>query len=430
MSTLREAAPTAGAAALDALARRYAEVRQFTERLCETLTPEDCCLQSMTSASPVRWHLAHTTWFFETFLLKEQPGYRAFDEHYEVLFNSYYNSVGEQFPRDQRGLLSRPSLADVYEYRRHVDAAVTHMLAATPPAAIPRTADVMQWGLHHEQQHQELILTDVKHLLSLNPLYPTFRAAAASPPGELAALQWIDVAEGIYEIGDPGQGFAYDNERPRHRVFLEPFQLASRPVASGEYRQFVEQGGYRRPELWLSEGWAAVQQGAWEHPLYWRRREGQWLEFTLGGLRPLDPAAPACHLSYFEADAYARWAGARLPTEAEWEAAAAAAPIEGRFVDALLDEEAALHPRAACAAGPLQQLYGDVWEWTSSSYAPYPGYAPPEGALGEYNGKFMCNQYVLRGGSCATHSTHIRPTYRNFFGAEARWQFTGVRLAR
>jgi ergothioneine biosynthesis protein EgtB len=416
------------------LSARYAAVRAFTDELCRTLSPEDCCLQSMTSASPTRWHLAHTSWFFETFLLKRDPAYRPFDEHYEVLFNSYYNSVGEQFPRDRRGLLSRPSLAEVQDYRRHIDRHVATWFDAGRIDEDANLATIIEWGLHHEQQHQELILTDVKHLFSLNPLLPAFRTVREGAPSSASnsGIQWLDFAEGVYDVGYDGDGFAYDNEAPRHRVFLDRFQLASRPVSSGDFLEFIKDRGYSRPEFWLSEGWSHVNSQGLTRPLYWRQRDGAWFELTLAGLRSLDLAAPACHLSYFEADAYARWAGARLPTEFEWEVAAAQAEVAGHFVDNLLDDGQAIHPRSTSSgiAATPRQMFGDVWEWTSSSYAPYPGYAPPSGALGEYNGKFMCNQYVLRGGSCATHSTHIRRTYRNFFATDARWQFSGLRLAR
>jgi ergothioneine biosynthesis protein EgtB len=413
------------------LRRRFAEVRGFTHALCEPLSPEDCCLQSMTSASPVRWHLAHTSWFFETFLLKADAGYRVFDEHYEVLFNSYYNSVGEQFPRAQRGLLSRPALGEVYAYRRHVDEAVERWFASGRLDDATRRT-IVEWGIQHEQQHQELILTDVKHLFSLNPMLPAYRPAKTSCEEAIAPTsRWLSFDEGLYEIGFAGEGFAYDNELPRHRVFLESFQLASRPVTSGGFLEFIEDGGYQRPELWLSDGWRFVAENELRRPFYWRQREEAWHEFTLAGLRPLDLAAPVSHVSYFEADAYARWAGARLPTEAEWEVAAASVAPEGHFVDTLLANQAAIHPRTAAGGGRGPwQVFGDLWEWTASQYVPYPGYAPPAGALGEYNGKFMCNQFVLRGGSCATHSSHIRPTYRNFFPTEAQWQFTGLRLAK
>jgi ergothioneine biosynthesis protein EgtB len=444
MSTASE---TAAAPAFRDLTRRYAAVRGMTETLTAPLSPEDCCIQSMISCSPTRWHLAHTSWFFETFLLKRDPAYRPCDEHYEVLFNSYYNSVGEQFPRDRRGLLSRPSRDEVLAYRRHIDDAVGIWLASGRVESDAELATIVEWGLQHEQQHQELILTDVKHLLSLNPLWPAYRQPsidAHAPSQTPLPFRWLDFDEGLYEIGHAGDGFAYDNESPRHRLFLERFQLASRAVTSGEYVEFLEDGGYQRPEFWLSEGWHGVEQLSLKHPLYWRHHDGAWLEFTLAGLGPLDLAAPTCHLSFFEADAYARWAGARLPTEAEWEIAARDVAPTGNFVDTLLAAGRPIHPSAvgpqADHAGAKNgaksnyespaQLFGDVWEWTASPYVAYPGYAPPAGALGEYNGKFMCNQYVLRGGSVATDSSHIRATYRNFFPPDARWQFTGLRLAK
>jgi ergothioneine biosynthesis protein EgtB len=419
------------------LAERFAAVRAFTATICETLSAEDCCLQSMPSCSPTRWHLAHTSWFFETFLLKSDSSYRVFDEHYEVLFNSYYNSVGEQFPRDRRGLLSRPSLADVRAYREHIDACVEHWFANGRIEEDAAFANIIEWGIQHEQQHQELILTDIKHLFSLNPLFPTFRPESnAGGRGVCSAQTWLDFDSGVREIGFAGDGFAYDNESPRHRVYVDRFSLARCPVTNGEYLKFMGDGGYTRPEFWLSEGWAFVHSQGLARPIYWFEQDGQWREFTLAGLQSVDMAAPVAHVSYFEADAFARWAGARLPTEAEWELAAEGIPTAGNFVDALLDEGRAVHPAAdgattesAVAIQP-EKMFGDVWEWTASSYTPYPGYAPPSGALGEYNGKFMCNQYVLRGGSCATPSSHIRRTYRNFFPADTRWQFAGIRLAR
>ena len=410
---------------------QFMAVRSFTDALCAPLSPEDCCIQSMSSASPTRWHLAHTTWFFETFLLKSFPAYRPFDQHYEVLFNSYYNSVGEQFPRARRGLLSRPSLAEVQAYRQHVDAAVKNCFESGRIAGDAELTNVVVWGLHHEQQHQELMLTDVKHLFSVNPLLPAYREAECEPDGAAMPPEWLTFDAGLYDVGYSGDGFAYDNEGPRHRVYLDRYQLASRPVTSGEFLAFVEDDGYARPELWLSEGWSFVQEHGLSWPLYWRPHDGQWREFTLAGMRPLDAAAPASHVSYFEADAYARWAGARLPTEAEWEVASRDVPVAGNFVDTLLAGGLAIHPRGPTTVeGQRAHMFGDVWQWTASPYIAYPGYRPPQGALGEYNGKFMCNQYVLRGGSCATSSGHIRPTYRNFFPADARWQFAGFRLAK
>lgn len=411
--------------------------REFTDILCETLIAEDCCLQSMPDASPIRWHLAHTSWFFETFVLKSDSSYRVFDDHYEVLFNSYYNAVGEQFPRAQRGLLSRPSVAEVWDYRRHVDDHLARWFESGRLQSGDRLAEIVTLGIHHEQQHQELMLTDVKHLFSLNPVRPVFRdgkRVEASP--EPRPLTYREVDEGLVEIGHEGTDFAYDNEGPRHTVFLEAFEIASRPVIGAEFLEFIEDGGYQRPELWLSLGWNQIQQAQWQHPLYWLKTDGLWQEFTLAGVRDLDLAAPASHISYFEADAYARWAGARLPTEAEWETAARGRAGSGNFADTLLAADWALHPTLASVEAPDDgasepaHFFGNVWEWTASSYAPYPGYAAAAGALGEYNGKFMCNQYVLRGGSVATSSSHVRPTYRNFFPSEARWQFSGFRLAR
>jgi ergothioneine biosynthesis protein EgtB len=396
------------------------------------LAVEDCVIQSMSDVSPMRWHLAHTTWFFETFVLaRADAGYRLVNPAYEVLFNSYYNSVGRQFPRPQRGLLSRPTMAQVWEYREEIDRRVEEYLGGREP--LPELLAVVELGLHHEQQHQELMHTDLKHVFSCNPLLPAYQDEPQPSLGQRTPLEWIPFDEGVNSFGHDGVGFAFDNEGPRHRVFLEPFALASRPTTNAEFLEFVEAGGYRRADLWLSLGWDRVQSERWEAPLYWRRDEGAgWQEFTLAGLLPLNLEAPVCHLSYFEADAFARWCGARLPTEAEWEVAAQMDSSFREDVDGNFVESRRLHPAPAGAGDSrrLSQMFGDVWEWTSSSYAPYPGYRPAEGALGEYNGKFMCNQYVLRGGSCVTPRSHLRPTYRNFFPPEARWQFTGVRLAR
>ncbi len=414
--------PSRAAATTPLLAERYRSVRSTTMALAAPLSAEDCALQSMPDASPVKWHLGHTTWFFETFVLARLPDYRPFDPAYRVLFNSYYNAVGPRHPRPERGLLSRPSLDEVLAYRRHVDIAMAAWLAGGHA-----DADVAELGLHHEQQHQELMLTDVKHLLSRNPLSPAYHPKWPLAAVRPAAPRWLEFQGGLQEIGHAGDGFAFDNESPRHRAWLEPFALASHPVTHGDFVRFIEDGGYRRPELWLSAGWDAVSEGGWTAPLYWRKRGGIWHTFTLHGEVPVDPHTPVCHVSFFEADAYARWAGARLPTEAEWEVAARGAARDGNFV-----ESGALHPLPACdnVDGELVQAFGDVWEWTRSSYEPYPGYQPAPGAIGEYNGKFMCNQYVLRGGSCATPASHIRDTYRNFFPPDARWQFSGLRLAR
>lgn len=386
-------------------AQRYAAVRAATEALARPLSAEDCCAQSMPDASPVKWHLAHTSWFFETFILEvHENGFRPFDPVFRVLFNSYYQGVGRQHPRPQRGLLTRPDLATVRAYRADVDERMAQLLARgdLPPGL----AALLELGLQHEQQHQELILTDVKHLLWCNPLWPAYQADAEPPPEAAAPLHWLRLEGGLAEIGhDIGndEGFAFDNEAPRHRVYLQPYELADRPVTNAEYLAFVEDGGYRDPAHWLAEGWDWCRAQALEHPIYWREQGGLWQAFTLAGAWPLAPYQPVAHLSYYEADAYARWAGARLPTEAQWEVAACMAPL---------------------------QMLGRVWEWTQSSYAPYPGFAPAPGAVGEYNGKFMVNQYVLRGGSCATPAGHARATYRNFFPAAVRWQFSGLRLAR
>lgn len=383
----------------------------------------------MPDASPIRWHLAHTTWFFETFVLKPaNHHYESYNPAFEYLFNSYYNQVGEQFPRSQRGLLSRPGMAEVMQYRQVIDSAVDQLFEG-PAELSPELLAMLELGLHHEQQHQELMLTDVKHLLSCNPCWPVYRTRAASQPSPTLAINWIPGVEGVRWIGHEGHGFAYDNEGPRHEVLVQPHQLASRLVTCGEYIEFIEAGGYRRPELWLSLGWQAVEDQRWQAPLYWHQLDGRWHQFTLAGLRQVQANEPVCHVSYFEADAYARWAGCRLPTEAEWELAAEGVESlpAANFV-----ESDRLHPAPAHSIddGQMQQLWGDTWEWTASPYVPYPGYQPPAGAVGEYNGKFMCNQYVLRGGSCATSRSHIRPTYRNFFPPEARWQFTGIRLAQ
>ena len=407
------------------LAMRYRSVRAVTESLAAPLSAEDCALQSMPDASPVKWHLAHTSWFFETFLLEPHlPGYRVQDPAFRFLFNSYYNAIGERHPRPKRGLLSRPSLAAVHAYRAHVDAAMVTLLDR---GMSPASAALVELGLNHEQQHQELILTDVKHLLSCNPLKPAYLPQhAAAETTRTTSQSWIEFGEGLVDIGHDGSGFAFDNEGPRHREYLKAYALASHPVTNAEYAAFMADGGYRRPELWLSEGWDWLNAGGVAAPLYRDDADSAALQFTLHGMRPLEADAPVCHVSLFEADAYARWAEARLPTEAEWEAAAAPVAIDGHFL-----EDGGYHPRPAGSGGAgLSQLFGDVWEWTQSAYAPYPGFRAAAGAVGEYNGKFMCNQYVLRGGSCATPRSHIRASYRNFFPASARWQFSGFRLAR
>ena len=407
---------------------RYAPVRERTTALCEPLVTEDFVVQTMEDVSPAKWHLAHTSWFFETFILTPHlPSYTPFHPRYAYLFNSYYVQAGERHCRDRRGYLSRPTVADVRAYREHVDEHMQRLFETVEDEQAEALRPLVEIGLHHEQQHQELILTDIKHVLSVNPLRPVYRPQAFRAAGPLPEPAWVAFEEGLYEVGHDGDGFAYDNETPRHRTYLNGFELANRLVTCGEYLRFMEDGGYRRPELWLSLGWAAVQERDWTEPFYWEQRDGGWHLFTLDGLREVDPDEPVCHVSLFEADAYARWAGARLPTEEEWEVAVQGMPVEGNFVD---DER--FHPVQATAGdgGPLLQMYGDVWEWTRSQYEPYPGYQPAPGALGEYNGKFMCNQFVLRGGSCATSQSHIRPTYRNFFPPDACWQFTGIRLAK
>jgi ergothioneine biosynthesis protein EgtB len=408
------------------LAARYAAVRAASERLAEPLSPEDATAQSMPDASPVKWHLAHTSWFFETFVLEAAlAGYRPLEPAYRVLFNSYYHSVGEQYARPERGLVTRPGLAEVRAYRRHVDEKMLALLARG--ALAPAQLGVVELGIQHEQQHQELILTDLKHLLAKNPLHPVYRPAAAARGGPRApALAWHAYPAGLREIGHAGPGFAFDNEMPRHRVFVHAFALASRAVTNAEYQAFMAERGYERPELWLSDGFACARREGWRAPLYWTLRDGERLEFTLSGLRAVEPDEPVAHVSAYEADAYARWAGARLPSEAEWEVAAAGQPVAGNFVESGRLQPA---PAPASEGGPAQ-LFGDVWEWTASAYAAYPGYRPPAGALGEYNGKFMANQLVLRGGSCATPASHVRASYRNFFYPDARWQWSGIRLAR
>jgi ergothioneine biosynthesis protein EgtB len=397
----------------------FQAVRHASLRLAAPLSSEDCCAQSMPDASPVKWHLAHTTWFFETFILEaREDGFAPYHPAFRMLFNSYYNGVGAKHPRAQRGLLTRPPLDEVKAYRADVDARMLRLLEARPDDAT--LAQLVTLGLQHEQQHQELMLTDLKHLLSCNPIAPGYDGEALAPGSAPPPLAFLEFDGGLVEIGHDGRGFCFDNELPRHHSYVAPFTLASRLVTNGEYAAFIEAGGYREPALWLAEGWDKAASGELAAPLYWRRQpDGGWIEFTLHGEHPLDPARPVTHVSLYEADAYARWCGARLPLESEWEFAARLAGIEaGR-----------LHPDAAAGDG-LAQMFGACWQWTSSSYAPYPGYAPAAGAIGEYNGKFMVNQYVLRGSSCATPGGHARASYRNFFPAGARWQFTGIRLAR
>ncbi len=402
-----------------ALAARYREVRRLSERLCEPLQVEDYGLQSMPDCSPPKWHLAHTTWFFETFVLADhEPNFQPHHPQFRTLFNSYYEAVGDRWPRPARGLLSRPTVAEVYAYRRAVDERMARVLERAASAVAP----LVELGLNHEQQHQELLLTDLKHAFGSNPLHPAYMPPGLAAPAAATPQRWEAHEAGVRSIGFTGAGFAFDNESPRHRTFVESFEIAARPVTAGEFLAFVEDGGYDRPTLWLSDGWAARQRNGWTAPLYWERTADGWSIFTLRGARPLDPTEPVCHVSYYEADAFARWAGARLPTEAEWEIAVRGRDVGGSFLDS-----GRFHPAPDTGGG---QFFGDVWEWTASPYTAYPGYRPAAGALGEYNGKFMCNQLVLRGGSCVTPAGHVRPTYRNFFPPDARWQFSGIRLAR
>lgn len=413
----------------ETLTARYQRVRAFTLELCATLETEDFVVQTMPDVSPTKWHLAHTSWFFEAFLLDVfSEGYRSPHPQYSFLFNSYYVQIGERFHRPHRGLLSRPTVRDIYAYRAHVDAAVLELLAEADAETLRAVTPIIVLGLNHEQQHQELLLTDIKHVLAVNPLRPVYRPApdGAVPASEASPLRWRGYDAGLREIGYGGGGFSYDNEGPRHQRYVHAFALASRPVTCGEYLAFIEDGGYRRAELWLSDGAAAVEAEGWEAPLYWEKVDGRWHHFTLHGFTPVDMAAPVAHVSLYEADAYARWAGARLPGEDEWEIASRDAALEGQFAD-----DGVYHPHAMPhVADELQQMFGGVWEWTRSAYAPYPGYVPPPGAVGEYNGKFMSGQVVLRGGSCATSRDHIRNTYRNFFPPHSRWQFMGLRLAK
>ncbi|WP_373542005.1 ergothioneine biosynthesis protein EgtB [Chamaesiphon sp.] len=404
------------------LENRYRQVRQMSEHICQPLAIEDYQIQSIPDVSPPKWHLAHTTWFFETFILIPYlPGYTVFHPQFGYLFNSYYEAVGARHPRHQRGLLSRPTVAEVYRYRAHVDRSMMTLLSATP--IDPDLADLIILGLHHEQQHQELLITDIKHILALNPLHPIYRDDLHPHPPDLGSkFEWLAYPGGLYSIGAESHEFAFDNESPRHQTYLQDYKLGSRLVTNSEYLEFIHAGGYQESKYWLAEGWMTVQSQQWRSPLYWEKIDGEWWVMTLSGLKKLESNEPVCHVSFYEADAYATWQGKRLPTEAEWEIAVTNMPQVGNFLDSDL-----LHPTPANTSH--HQFFGDVWEWTQSAYLPYPGFQVADGAIGEYNGKFMCNQMVLRGGSCATSANHIRPTYRNFFPPSTRWQFSGIRLA-
>ncbi|MEO6939267.1 MAG: ergothioneine biosynthesis protein EgtB [Candidatus Kapaibacterium sp.] len=421
------------------LLARYTQVRDRTIALCANLKPEDFVVQSMPDASPTKWHLAHTSWFFETFVLKQVlPDYRSPDDRYDFLFNSYYNTIGQRIARDKRGMLTRPTIEEVFAYRTHVNEQMHHVITQSTPEQFVEIANVIILGLQHEEQHEELLLTDIKHAFSQNPLQPSYALAPGvnNESWNRSESAWIEFSEGLYQIGAnqgvslSGEDFAFDNEGPRHRVFVDAFRLASRLVTVGEYLEFIKAGGYTHPEWWLSDGWYMVQSEGWRSPLYWQMdREGVWHHFTMQGLRPLDLAEPVTHISYYEADAFATWAGVRLPTEAEWEIASEHTAITGNFL-----ESNAFHPQALTLGSQpdssLLQMFGDVWQWTRSAYEPYSGFRIAPGAIGEYNGKFMSGQMVLRGGSCVTPRSHIRKSYRNFFPPSARWQFSGLRLAQ
>ena len=424
---------------VDDLMQRYAETRGISERLCDNMATEDYVIQSTADASPIKWHLAHVTWFFEAFILApHDPTYKPLDAQYNYLFNSYYNAIGAQFSRPRRGHLSRPTVQEIYAYRHHVDHKMMDFLRRQGDGDLKGIGPLVILGLHHEQQHQELMATDIKHLLAMNPLQPTLYPRPADPrPQGVPALEWLPYEAGLYEIGYAGNAFHFDNEAPRHRVYVHAFELGSRLVTNAEYLAFMEDGGYQRPELWLSLGWTTVcdrvqalhGRDPFDKPLYWFRTDAVWMQYTLAGPRPVHPDEPVVHVSYYEADAYARWCGARLPSEVEWEIASADADLEsGAFQDAWRFHPDPLSGEAM--PGRPHQMFGEVWEWTASAYNPYPGFKPWAGMVGEYNGKFMANQMVLRGGSCATPANHIRPTYRNFFYGPDKWQFMGFRLAR
>ncbi|MDO8550222.1 MAG: ergothioneine biosynthesis protein EgtB [Ignavibacteria bacterium] len=409
------------------LINRFIEVRKLSLKLVSSLEVEDFVIQSMQDVSPTKWHLAHTTWFFEAFILhKAVPNYESIHPLYSYLFNSYYVQMGERWTRNQRGWLSRPTVKEIYQYRNHVDNSMIEFLINCSEDELKKYVSVVEIGLNHEQQHQELILTDIKHVLSINPLHPVYYKKIEEYKTGINQINWVEFAGGITEIGNEGKEFCYDNETPKHKTYIQPFAIADRLITNGEYLEFIESGGYEETTLWLSDGWALVEAEKWKALLYWEKKDGEWFYFTLNGFRRINPDEPVCHVSYYEAEAFAEWKGARLPTEAEWELAADNLKYEGNFVD---DEN--FHPVPLSSSdNKLKQMYGDVWEWTGSAYLPYPGFKPLPGALGEYNGKFMSGQMVLKGGSCATSKSHIRKTYRNFFPPQSRWQFMGIRLAK
>lgn len=415
------------------LIRRYECTRKLTCELCSPLETEDYVVQPMADISPPKWHLGHTTWFFERMVLSEVPGYQPFHTQYDLLFNSYYNSLGPRWARNMRGALSRPTVREIFDYRSYVDGHLIGSFASGSEETVSGISWLIELGIHHEQQHQELLVTDIKAILAQSPMYPVYRQAADAPKKSVTssgAEGFTSFAAARYEIGFGGPCFAYDNERPAHFVWLGEFEMQNRLVTNGEFLDFMNDGGYQRPELWLSDGWDIAQQQGWNSPLYWVPDGGAWSTFTLSGIRELDLGEPVCHTSYFEADAFARWKGLRLPTEAEWEVAARPAAAEAIHRGSFLDSGILQPSSDSSELGEVSQMFGEVWQWTSSAYLPYPGFRPLPGALGEYNGKFMNGQYVLRGGSCATARAHIRPTYRNFFQPDKRWQFTGIRLAR
>lgn len=409
---------------MDELIERYRTVRTRSETLCAPLTVEDFCIQAMTDVSPPKWHLAHVTWFFEMFILVPYvKQYRMLRAEYAHLFNSYYETAGTFFPRPQRGMLSRPTVKEVYQYRRHVDTAMLDLLADIPEQHAADILQRLQLGIEHEIQHQELLLMDTRYNFSINPLHPAYHQIALPPAAPAVPMDWQEFSAGVIEIGHGGNDFAYDNERPRHKTYTQDFRLSTRLVTNAEYRVFIDDGGYDRVDLWLSDAWRTLKTQGWQAPLYWFKVDREWMHFDLTGAHALRPNEPVSHLSYYEADAYARWADKRLPIEAEWEYAASTQNIAGNFLDNGL-----YVPRPAQQAG-LTQMFGDVWEWTQSAYLPYPGFKPLPGTLGEYNGKFMSDQMVLRGGCCVTAQDHMRASYRNFFRPADRWPFTGLRLA-